>query len=141
MKRRHVFFASVGVVIALFLYPFPSTGFLYRSAPVLDGRIANVKGASVVLFLDPSFYYRFRIAPADFALAVSGLGLRESLSKELTFDLNIMRSHGPWFWNFWWWRPDVGHGSRLYTGSRSGNNFYFLYDPHTGLAYLYIQNT
>jgi hypothetical protein len=45
---------------------------------VLKGKISDLKGASVVLFLDPSFYYRFRISPSELQLAVSALGLRKS---------------------------------------------------------------
>jgi hypothetical protein len=141
MKRKHIWLVGLFAVVALFLYPFPSTGFLYRHAPVLEGKIANLKGASVVLFLDPSFYYKFKIAPADFAFAVSALGLTASTSEELAFNLRTMKSHGPWFWNSWWWRPERGPVSQLYTGYRAGNRFYFLYDGHTRFAYLYIQNT
>ena len=139
MKKKHIWLIALCLAIALFIYPFASTGFLYRNAEVLQGRISSLQGASVVLFLDPSFYYKFRIAPSDAALTISTLGLNESSSPD--YDLNMMKTHGPWFWNAWWWHPTTGPLWQLFTGNRDGNDFYFLYNHYSRVAYLYIQNT
>ena len=139
MKRRHLWLTAGLLAVALSFYPHPSTDFLYRNAAVLEGRVSNLKGASKVLFLDPGFYYKFHIRPPDLARAVASLGLRET--SLLDFDLKLMRTHGPWFWNAWWWRPEYGPLSKLYSGNLGGNDYYLLYDPLTGVAYLYIQNT
>jgi hypothetical protein len=139
MKRKHLWRMGGLLALGLFLYPHPSTDFLYRNAEVLEGRISNLKGASRVLFLDPGFYYKFRIRPADLAAAVSALGLRESTMAD--FHLKLMEDHGPWFWNAWWWRPADDPAAKLYTGNRDGNDFYLLYNPHSRVAHLYIQNT
>ncbi len=128
-----------GGTVALFLYPFPSTNFLYRNAEVFKGRVSHLQGASIALGLDPSFYYKFKISPWDFDETVAALGLRKSQSRD--YELWMMRRHGPLFWNSWWWRPGDGTGAMLYSGNREGNNYYFLYNPKTQVAYLYIQNT
>ena len=139
MRQKQIWLISLCFAVTLFLYPFPSTGFLYRNAGVLKGKVSGVKGASVVLFLDPSFYYRFRISPSDLESAVSALGLSES--SHIEFDMNTLKRHGPWFWNRWWWRPVAGPLTCLYKGYIEGNRFYFLYNYENHVAHLYIQNT
>lgn len=139
MNRKQLWLIGLCLAGILFIYPFPSTEFLYRNAEALKGRLSNLKGASFAVLIDPSFYYSFRIKPSDFEFAVSSLGLHETEEKD--YYLNVMKKHGPLFWNFWWWRPSAGPLSKLYTGDRNGNNFYLLYDVHSHLAYLYIQNT
>jgi hypothetical protein len=139
MNRKYIWLMVLCIAAALFLYPYPSTGFLYRNAGVLKGKISDLKGASVVLFLDPSFYYRFRISPSELQLAVSALGLRKS--SRIESDMKSLKRHGPWFWNRWWWRPAAGPLTRLYKGYIEGNRFYFHYNYETHVAHLYIQNT
>jgi hypothetical protein len=125
----------------LAIYPFPSTGFLYRNAEVLEGRVSRLKGASVVLFLDPSFYYKFKISPLNLRYAVSVLGLAEvSKVSQRNFYVKKMK-RGPLFWNSWWWRPRNIPEAGLYRGYRNGNRFYLLYNRASQVAYLYIQNT
>jgi len=139
MKRKNISLIILFLALIIFLYPYPSTGFLYRNAEVLKGKVSNLKGSSFAVFLDPSFYYKFSIAPSDLRYAVSKLSLSESMNRQ--YDLNMMKNHGPLFWNFWWWHPGEEPSSRLYTGNRNGNDFYLLYDRYSSVAYLYIQNT
>jgi len=139
MKRKSAWVLIACASAVLIFYPFPSTGFLYRNAGVLKGRASHIMGASMAFGLDPSFYYKFKISPWDFDEAAAALGLRKSQSRD--YEIWMMRMHGPLFWNSWWWRPGDGTGAILYSGNREGNNFYFLYNPKTQMAYLYIQNT
>jgi hypothetical protein len=129
------------LIIALLLYPFPNKSFLFRNAEVLNGRVSKIKGASVVFFLDPSFYYKFKISYLNFQYVVSDLGLKEKrIVSQRDYDIKLMK-RGPLFWNFWWWRPRAVPEAVLYTGYREGNRFYFLYNLSSQVAYLYIQNT
>jgi hypothetical protein len=141
MKRKHLWVIGVILAVSAVLYPFPSKGFLYRNAEILEGRLSALKGASVVLFLDPSFYYKFKMTPADMVLAVSALGLKEETKASLRDPYIKRMQRGPMFWNFWWWRPHAGTAAKLYSGHRNGNNFYLLYNEESEVAYLYIQNT
>jgi hypothetical protein len=59
----------------------------------------------------------------------------------MDYDLKVMKNHGPWFWNAWWWRPSDDPAAQLYTGDLGGNRYSLLYDPYSRVAYLYIQNT
>jgi hypothetical protein len=139
--RGHYWIWGVMAAIGLFLYPFPSTGFLYRNAEVLENQVRHLKGATVVLFLDPSFYYKFTISPNHFRHAVSALGLQVESDTSLRNHYVKVMKRGPLFWNFWWWRPRDAPEYVLYTGDRKGNHFYFLYNRVSHIAYLYIQNT
>jgi hypothetical protein len=86
---------------AVIIYPFPSTGFLYRNADELKGRGSCLKAASVVLFLDPSFYYKFKISPLDVWYAVSVLGLtEESKTAQYDYYVKVIR-RSPLLWNTW----------------------------------------
>ena len=139
MRIKYFYLTVFFLALMFVLYPFPNTEFLYRNAEMLEGRVTHLKGASFAVFIDPGFYYKFRIAPTDIMLVVHGLGLSETDNKQ--YYLNVMKKHGPLFWNFWWWRPDEDPASQLYKGNRNGNDFYLLYDRYSHEAYLYIQNT
>lgn len=144
-KRNRTRYWIIGLILAailmLLVYPFPSTDFLYRNAGVLKDRVKHLKGASLAITIDPSFYYKFTISPTHFTQAVSALELEKESKASLQNHYVRVMKRGPLSWNFWWWRPRVEPASVLYTGDRNGNHYYFLYDQASQTAYLYIQNT
>ncbi len=133
-----VFIVSMTIVATFILFPIPQRGFLFRCSPAFQNA-RNLKGASITFFMDPSFYYSFKLDREDFQTVSSSLNLEESLMPD--FDLRNMVTHGPWFWNKWWWKPKLAPQATLYVSYYKGNMYYFLYNWDSEKVYLYIQNT
>ena len=140
MKKRYWIPTLILSFVGWLLYPQPSTGFLIRVAPILEGRMTGLRGSSIAFMMDPRFYYQFTIEPDDLRLVLNELELQPSGSQD--YYITIMQgSHGPFFWHHWWWQPKNEPGVTLYEKTRKGNHVLFLHHPATGLVHLSIQNT
>jgi hypothetical protein len=131
---------AVAVAGVLYLlWPMPNEEFLYRNVPELRGRVTNLKGASIVGFIDPAFFYRGAMQAADVDDLIDKLKLAPR--RPTDFDATAFRRNGPLFWHAWWWSPQRVAEPRFYVGERNGNIVYLLRDAAGTTVYLYIQNT
>ncbi len=145
MKRfitKYLAITAATLGLLFLAYPTPDKDFLFRNLPELQGKTTKLIGSSTVLFLDPSFYYRFELNETEFLQLMQQLELEAvedthyTYYKDTVFDL-----HKPFFWHNWWWKPVLNNQTWLFEGYRNGNVLTFLYAPEKQKVLLYIQNT
>lgn len=139
---RKYWIGAITILIVLFLaYPRPDTSFLFRNLPELKGQTKGLMGSSTILFLDPSFYYRFSMSEAEFLQLVSQLGLEAVSDSQIEYYRDtVLGLHRPFFWHNWWWKPLTNSG-RIFVGERNGNILTFVFVTSRQQVFLYIQNT
>lgn len=140
--KRNAGFAILAVLFVVVVWPSPATERLYAgNGGGLRGKASDILGALVPFPMDPTFYYRFEISPADLDHAVGVPTLRRSPKSELELALAGMQDNGPMFWHLWWWRPRVTEEAELYVGCDESGCLSLLYDRARGQAFVVIQNT